>query len=157
MNNKFIKFSAIFVALLLLSYLWFIVPVKADAVTDAELENLPGTDLVFGDVYCVFLKIMTWFFSVSLVIAIIVLIINGLQYIFSSGDSGTIMKVHKNLSWVLVGVVVILLSASILIMIANFLGVFTASFEVIILPAEAVKCEVVWWADLIGAVFDWAF
>lgn len=157
MNNKFTKFFAVFFVLFLLSSLLFAVSIKADAITDAELENLPGTDLVFGDVYCIFLKIMTWLFSVSLVIAIVVLIINGLQYIFSSGDSGTLMKVHKNLSWALVGVVVVLLSASILIMIANFLGVFTASFEAIILPVEAVKCDVVWWADLIGAVFDWAF
>lgn len=120
-----------------------------------NIKCLPGIDLTFGDVYCIFLKIMTWIFSIALVMAIVVLIINGLRYVLSTGDSGAISKVHKNLSWALVGIVVILLSASILIMIANFLGVFTASFEAIILPAEVIYCDVVWWADLIGGVFDW--
>lgn len=96
---------------------------------------------------------MTWLFSFALVLAIILLIINGLRYIFAGGNPEAIAKAHKNFAWIAIGIVVVLLSVSILLMIANFLGVFTASFKAFILPGEAVYCEIIWWGRLISDVF----
>lgn len=155
-KSVFNKFIFIFFVLAFLGFILFPSAfVFADSSADNyALDNLPGVDLKMGDIYCIFLRIMTWFFSFALVIAIIFLIINGLRYIFSSGDPQTLSTVHKNLSWISVGIVVVLLSTSVLIMIAMFLGVFTAGFEALILPIYAIKCEVVWWAEMIGEIFE---
>lgn len=147
----FIKYTIIFFTLFF-SFYAFALAEELDL--DELLKNTPGIDSTTGVVYCIFLRLMTWLFSFALVIAIILLIINGLRYIFASGDPQTLSTVHKNLSWISVGIVIVLLSTSILIMIAMFLGVFTAGFEAIILPIYAVKCEVVWWASLLGNIFS---
>lgn len=120
--------------------------------SDGGLENLPGMDLKLSNIYCIFLRFMTWFFSFALVLAIISLVYNGLRYITSSGNSDELAKINKNFWWTLIGVVVVLLATSILLMIANFLGVFTASFKIFLLPFEEIGCEITWWASLINSV-----
>lgn len=120
--------------------------------TEGELENLPGIDLKLSNIYCIFLRFMTWFFSFALVLAIIFLVYNGLRYVSSSGNPDELAKIHKNFWWTLIGVAVVLLATSILLMIANFLGVFTASFKIFLLPFEEISCEITWWASLINDV-----
>ncbi len=120
----------------------------------SSLACLPGIDLTTGDVYCIFLRVMTWLFSFALVLAIMFIIINGTRYFFTGGDPSAITKTTQNLTWTIVGVVVVLLSMSILLAIANFLGVFTAEAEIFLIPVEAQMCDVVWWVDMIQGVFD---
>lgn len=120
----------------------------------SPLDELPGIDLKFGDVYCIFLRVMTWFFSIALVLAIILLIVNGLRYIFAGGSPEAINKAHKNFAWIGVGIVVILFSVSIILIVANFLGVFTTNIDLFLLPAKSITCDVVWWADLIQDVIS---
>ncbi|OWK27429.1 MAG: hypothetical protein US76_04340 [Parcubacteria group bacterium GW2011_GWA2_38_13b] len=151
-ENIFNKIFVIFIVFAVLGFAFF--PYFSVFADSLELENLPGIGFVFGDMYCIFLKIMTWLFSFALILAVTSLVINGLRYIFSSGDPQVLLSVHKNLSWIAIGIVIILLSTSILIMIAMFLGVFTAAFETLILPIYMVKCEIVWWAGLIGKLFS---
>ena len=149
---RFAKYIIIFFALFA-GFLFFytFVPTHAQTST-SSLDNLPGIDLDLSTVYCIFLRFMTWSFSFALVLAIISLVYNGLRYIFSSGSSDELAKVHKNFTWTLIGVVVVLLATSILLMIANFLGVFTASFKIFLLPFEEIGCEITWWASLINSV-----
>ena len=148
---RFVKYIIIF-SVLFIGFSFFYAPALAQSTTtDGVLENLPGIDLDVGIVYCIFLWIMTWAFSFALVLAIISLVYNGLRYIFSSGDPGELAKVHKNFMWTLIGVVVVLLATSVLLMIANFLGVFTADFQEFLLPFED-GCEITWWANLMNSV-----
>lgn len=149
MNNRILQFAALFLSAILL-----FVPVLSFAQSGSPLDELPGIDLTFGDVYCIFLRAMSWFFSFALVIAIILLIVNGLRYIFASGNPDAIVQAHKNLAWIAVGIAVILLSISILLIIASFLGVVTTGFEELILPRGAESCDVIWWWEIISRALD---
>ena len=69
-------------------------------------------------------------FALSLIIpiAIIAVVIAGYQYITSGGDSGQMEKAKTNLTWIVVGLAVIIFAKALIIFILSQLGVSYSVF-----------------------------
>jgi len=82
---------------------------------DNPLESNTFTELVQGIAY--------WAFVFSIPLAVIVLIIIGIQFMLSGGDEKKVTAARNNLKWVIVGIVILLLSTVMVSIIKSILGV----------------------------------
>lgn len=78
--------------------------------TNADAEDLPNA----------IIRVVNWVIGILGLVAVIVMIIGGVQYMTSSGDPGKVKKAKDTILYGIIGLVVVILSAAIVnFVIAN--------------------------------------
>ena len=97
-----------------------------DAIKRAEelgktiggIQNIPTT---VSSIFDILLFVMGWIFRFAIAIGVIMIIISGLMYILSGGNSERAGKAIKLLLYTIIGIIIVALSWSILSIIRNLL------------------------------------
>jgi len=96
------------------------------------LTNIFAADLPSGgfdnplkanDFTEIFVSIANWIAGIVATVAVLLIVIAGLQYIFSGGDVDKIEKANRTIKWSLIGLIVIIMSWSLLKTILELLNV----------------------------------
>ncbi|OIO51619.1 MAG: hypothetical protein AUJ11_01690 [Parcubacteria group bacterium CG1_02_44_65] len=96
------------------------------------LTNIFAADLPSGgfdnplkanDFTEIFVSIANWIAGIVATVAVLLIVIAGLQYIFSGGDLDRIQKAHKTIQWSLIGLIIVLMSWSLLNTVLSLLNV----------------------------------
>ena len=93
--------------------------VWAADVTVPTSSNCTNIECLYGK----FVEIMNWVFAFAIVIAVILIIIGGVQYMTAGGDDEKIKKAKAKFIWGLVGVAIVVSAWVIVAIIAAFVGV----------------------------------
>jgi len=88
-------------------------------LTPGEFPNPLNTNDLTG----LFVSIANWVAGIAATLAVLLIIIAGLQYIFSGGDVDKIEKANRTIKWSLIGLIVIIMSWSLLKTILELLNV----------------------------------
>ncbi|GEM_PF-495837 len=78
-----------------------------------DMLHLSGPDVTLGDLI---VKLINWAIGFSAVIAVVMIIVAGFQYITASGDENKIGKATKTLTFAIVGLVVCFIA----VLLVNF-------------------------------------
>lgn len=89
-------------------FLQFISHVQAQTAPNIHDLQLPGSR--FNDVPSVIVGIITWLGVLVGILAVVALIYSGIMYITAGGDTAKADTAKKNITWAVVGIVVVLLS-----------------------------------------------
>ena len=84
-----------------------------------EFEN----PLNANDLTGLFVSIANWIAGIAATLAVLLIVIAGLQYIFSGGDVDKIEKANKTIKWSIIGLIIILMSWSLLKTVLTLLNV----------------------------------
>ncbi|MEK9147438.1 MAG: hypothetical protein AAB593_00790 [Patescibacteria group bacterium] len=82
------------------------------------VRNAPTS---IGGIFDILLVVMSWIFRFAIAIGIIMIIISGLMYILSGGNSERASKAIKLLLYTIIGIIIVALSWSIINIIRNLL------------------------------------
>lgn len=96
------------------------VPLIVAAAT--SLPPPPLSDLKFQDVLDILNKLVTWVFTVFLIIAVIFIIIAAFRYLASSGSPEGVKAATKALTFAAVAIVVAMLSVGVRSLVQELLG-----------------------------------
>ncbi|MBU1136944.1 pilin [Patescibacteria group bacterium] len=125
LKDKFkIFLPAVFVFAILL-ILFPIFTLAAELGGGAELgnENNFPNPLNANDLTGLFVSIANWIAGIAATLAVLLIVIAGLQYIFSGGDVDKIEKANKTIKWSIIGLIIILMSWSLLKTVLTLLNV----------------------------------
>lgn len=129
------KFLPVIAVFLLLSVLFPVVTVVAQSPTSqTPSQPVPPTKqtpsknefdnpLNAEDFTQLFVSIANWIAGIVATVAVLMIVIAGLQYIFSGGDTDKIQKATKTIQWSLIGLVIVIMSWSLLKTILTLLNV----------------------------------
>ena len=81
-----------------------------------------GVDLTVQDISRIITGFACWLIGIVLAVMVIFLVIAGVRYFLARGNETKVADATKNLTWTLVGILVILATNVIIATIANFLG-----------------------------------
>jgi hypothetical protein len=95
---------------------------KSTGAADGTTQNLPGIDFSIQDLGRLVTAIACWTIQIVLAIMIIALVIAGIRFFLARGEPAATGAAVKNLTWVLVGIAVIMGTNIIIATIANALG-----------------------------------
>lgn len=82
-----------------------------------------GVPKTLADLYAVLCNIANWFFAFVLVLAVIALIYAGLLFFTAGGSEDKVKRSKTLLLYALVGIVIALLSKSLVIVVGSFLNI----------------------------------
>lgn len=71
----------------------------------------------------IFLRIITVLFSVAGIVTVILIIIGGIRMILSVGDPKAMQAARSSVTFAIIGLIIILLSVTIVLIVGKFLGV----------------------------------
>jgi len=108
------------VSILLLSL--FILPLMVSAEATAPTPIQAPTITTVNGLYGLLKNIVSWFFAVVLVVAVIFFIYAGFIYITASGDSGKTEQARNMIIYAVIGVAVALMAQAFIYIAANFVG-----------------------------------
>ena len=91
----------------------------ADVTTPGKFDNPLNAE----DFTQLFVLIANWIAGIVATVAVLMIVIAGLQYIFSGGDVDKIQKANKTIKWSLIGLVIVIMSWSILKTVLSLLNV----------------------------------
>jgi FtsH-binding integral membrane protein len=106
----------IIVGLSIFALLGIVLPVLARIETPTE----PVTGI--EDLLDIINRIATWLFAIVLAIAVIVLLIAGLNWVTSGGDEEKVASARKMLTWALVGIAIAFLAKGLIALIRQLVG-----------------------------------
>lgn len=84
-----------------------------------NIDNPLGTDS-FVDL---FVGIANWVAGIVATLAVIVIVFGGIQYLLSGGNEEKITQANKTIQWAIIGLIVVVLSWSLLKTVLTILGV----------------------------------
>jgi hypothetical protein len=92
------------------------------ALAQGDVSGLPGVDFTVQDLVRIISRIACYLINTVLAIMIIVLIIAGVKFFLARGNPTDVADAKKNLTWVLVGIAVIIGTNIIIATVAGWLG-----------------------------------
>lgn len=112
------------VSLILLSALYFLFSfnVFAQAPAPAPPDQFLGVNFTIQDVAAILTGFACWLIGIVLVIMVIFLVWAGIRFFLSRGNEVALGNAKKNMTWTLVGILVILATNVIIATVANALG-----------------------------------
>ncbi|OGZ39931.1 MAG: hypothetical protein A3I20_03350 [Candidatus Portnoybacteria bacterium RIFCSPLOWO2_02_FULL_40_15] len=152
LRNYFRFFTLFFIVVLVILILGLPLSiVKADAVSDTW--SIPK--IIRADTFTeVFLLIADWVAGIVATLAVLVIMIGGIQYMASGGNEKKIEGARKTIQWSVIGLGIVLLSWSLLNELTKILGVEPPpSGKLPTLPIETVIIRTInWIAGIIAIV-----
>lgn len=103
-----IAFTAAFFALAFANY-----------VSAADLPNPLGTNATFGTIIT---SIINWANAIAIPLTALMVVIAGYLYLTGGGSPERITRAHRALVWAMIGLVVIILSSSVVAILRNVFG-----------------------------------
>ncbi|HZZ99181.1 MAG TPA: pilin [Candidatus Paceibacterota bacterium] len=91
----------------------------AAAPQTSALANAPGIDLTIQGVFNILYGLTCWATSFIMVFIILILIWYGIQFMTTRGDVSKFAQARKNLTWAVIGIIVILGAQTIIATVAN--------------------------------------
>ena len=91
------------------------------AVPVIGLADAPDRELPEYDVMLTLNNIVNWLFAILLIVAVIFLVIGGLQYVMAQGDAEKIKKAGQYILYALIGVIVALLARGLVTLVEKFM------------------------------------
>lgn len=85
--------------------------------------NPPNKDFTFADVIKWLNTLVTWMFTIFLIIAVVYGLLAAFNYLFSGGDEEKVKTAQRYIIYVAVAIGVALLSVALRYLVQNFLGV----------------------------------
>ncbi|MFA5070290.1 MAG: hypothetical protein WC528_03330 [Patescibacteria group bacterium] len=108
------------IALVATTVLAFALPFVAMAQTPLSIENVGGTlGLGTADLKQSVINILQWVLGLLALIAVIMIIIGGFQWMTAAGNEEKIEKAKKVISAAVIGLIIILLAWAIVIFVVN--------------------------------------
>lgn len=90
---------------------------------DIDPELPPPTVSSFGDFVGVFNRLISWLFTLLLILAVIFIILAAFSYLTAGGDEEKIKGAHKKIMFAVVALVVAFLAQGIQFIVRELLGV----------------------------------
>jgi len=90
---------------------------------DAGFGGIPnplGPNSSFADL---FVRIINWMAGIATTLAILMIVVGGIQYMISGGNEDKIKAARKTIQWALIGLIVVLMSWGLLNELLDLLGV----------------------------------
>ncbi len=113
--NMFKKiFLPLFVIFLFTPFL-----VSGDAVPNNNIPNPLGTNS-FAEL---FVRIINWIVGIATTLAVLMVVVGGIQYMISGGNEDKIKSARKTIQWSLIGLMIVLGSWGLLRSLLTILGV----------------------------------
>lgn len=119
MKNRKFLLKIISIAFLMLSPLMVV-------ALNPESPPTTGPDTP-EDLADVIVLVAKWFFTIALIIAVIIFIIGGIQYMTAGGDEEATKKARQKIVYTSIGVAIILLSWLLIRIISGVLGTGTGT------------------------------
>lgn len=85
-------------------------------------DDFFGVDLTVDRIAEIITGLACWLIGIILAVMVIFLVVAGVRYFLARGDQVKVSEATKNLTWTLVGILVILGTNVIIATVANFLG-----------------------------------
>ena len=115
------KFS-VFIILLSTFYFLFSFSVFAQAPAPPPANQSLGVNFTVQDVARIITGFACWLIGIVLAIMVIALVISGIRFFLARGNETALTSAKKNITWTLVGILVILATNVIIATVANALG-----------------------------------
>jgi len=90
--------------------LFFISPSLQAAGTGVDLTAAKASGLADATIATILTKLLTWLLGIVGVIALIGFVISGIQYIVATGNDKVVESAKKNMTYSMIGIVVVLAS-----------------------------------------------
>ena len=154
LRNYFRFFALFFIVVLVILILGLPLSiVKADAVSDTwSIPKIIKAD-TFTDV---FVLIANWVAGIVATFAVLAVMIGGIQYMSSGGNEKKIEGARKTVQWAVIGLIIVLLSWSLLVELQEILGVKEPIKPDTDLPTTNIKTVIInainWIAGIIAIV-----
>lgn len=98
-------------------------PIIALAQFDPNVVIAPtATVTKFGDFIAIFNTLISWMFTILLILSVIFIILAAFKYLTAGGDEEKIKKAHQMIIYAVVGLVVAFLAQGIRLVVAQLLG-----------------------------------
>ena len=127
LHKNILRFGALFFIGLFVASIFFAAPIQATTSTstddlDSE-QGVKGIDLTLDDVVAILQRVARYFYSVAIVLAIILTIYIGVLFFAAGGGDAQIGKAKTALIWLIVGVAVLLIGRGIIAFVRSILEV----------------------------------
>ena len=119
LNQKISRFGILFFILLFITSMFFIASVKADTATTTD--GISGIDLTLDDVVSIIQRVAGYFYSIAIVLAVILTIYIGILFFTAGGDDAQVGKAKKMMIWLIVGIAILLIGRGIITLVENLL------------------------------------
>jgi len=121
-KNMFKKISLLFILILVFSVVSFpLIQVKGNGVEESGgISNPLGSGSTFTTL---FQGIIDWAIDIGILIAVVMIIWSGFLFMSSGGSEEDITKAKKNLTWTVIGLIVLLIGGGWIDIIKDLLGV----------------------------------
>ena len=103
--------------------LFIVLPVVANGAGFGGIPNPLGTDS-FAEL---FVRIINWIVGIATTLAVLMVVVGGIQYMISGGNEDKIKSARKTIQWALIGLIVLLMSWGLLSALLDILGVGSSS------------------------------
>jgi len=116
------------VCLILFSTVFLLsLPLAFTLAADAGFGGIPnplGPNSSFAEL---FVRIINWIVGIATTLAVLMVVIGGIQYMISGGNEDKIKSARKTIQWALIGLIILLMSWSLLRALLGILGVSSSS------------------------------
>jgi len=108
------------ISLIIASFTLLALPVVAAAATPYSIEDIGGSvGLGTADLKATVVNIIQWVLGILALVAVVMIIIGGFQWMTASGNEEKIEKAKKVISAAVIGLIIVLLAWAIVIFVAG--------------------------------------
>lgn len=103
-------------------FLNFIIQVYAQADTGPNINDINFPDSNFGSIGDIFTTTISWMLGTAALLAVIALVYSGIMFITAGANADQAEKARKNVTWAVIGIVIVILALVIVQWVNNIIN-----------------------------------
>ncbi|OWK27428.1 MAG: hypothetical protein US76_04335 [Parcubacteria group bacterium GW2011_GWA2_38_13b] len=121
LNKKISQFGILFFILFFATSAFFVAYAYGDSGTSTNNTSPEYIDLTLDKIVSILERFSRYFYSIAIVLAVILTVYIGITFLTAGGDDSQITKVKKMLIWLVLGVAILLIGRGIITFVRDIL------------------------------------